>query len=465
MLRYGRNSAQLPAHLLQFSQDKKPVVVWNITRKCNLSCLHCYASAVLPQDMPAPMPPSTLPSTLPPTLPTLPTLATQPMSGQPMSGQPMSGGNMGNMAAMDDMGEVSTAKARLIIEDLAEYGVPVLLFSGGEPLLRDDLPELAAYAVQKGMRAVVSSNGTLISKEKATQLKKAGLSYVGISLDGNEHDHNRLRQCQQAYEGAMRGIANCKAAGLKVGLRFTLTSNNWRQVPDMFNLLRSMDIARICFYHLVSSGRGRGMAEQALSHKQTRQVLDLIMQQTQTFFEQGQIKEVLTVDNHADGPYLWMKLAQINPERAKQVYKLLEYNGGNSSGLGLACISWNGDVLPDQFWPKQELVNLETCNSKLIEPAGNAQGQFNFSLGNIHTRAFSQIWQDSSLNLLAKLRNKKHYVQGRCAQCRFLDVCGGNFRARAFALTGNLWASDPACYLTDDEIFGPKPYATSMLPG
>lgn len=217
MLRYGRNSAQLPAHLLLNFQDKKPVVVWNITRKCNLSCLHCYASAVLPQDMPAPMPPSTSPSTLPLTLPTLPTLATQPMSGQPMGSLPSQGGNMGNMAVMDDMGEVSTAKARLIIEDLAEYGVLVLLFSGGEPLLRDDLPELAAYAVQKGMRAVVSSNGTLISKEKATQLKKAGLSYVGISLDGNEHDHNRLRQCQQAYEGAMRGIANCKAAGLKSG--------------------------------------------------------------------------------------------------------------------------------------------------------------------------------------------------------------------------------------------------------
>ena len=408
LLRYGRKSTELPAHLLQFSHDKKPVVVWNITRKCNLSCLHCYASAVLYKN---------------------------------------------TIADSQDASEVSTTKARMIIDDLAEYGVPVVLFSGGEPLLREDLPELAAYAVQKGMRAVVSSNGTLITPQKAAQLKKAGLSYVGISLDGNEDDHNRLRQCEHAYAGAMRGIANCQAAGLKVGLRFTLTSNNWQQVPNMFNLLRNLNIPRICFYHLVSSGRGQGMAQQALGHKQTREVLDLIMQETQAFFEQGQTKEVLTVDNHADGPYLWMKLAQIDPERAKRVYTLLEYNGGNSSGLGLACISWNGDVLPDQFWPKQNPVSQKFGG---VEANNN---QFNFSLGNIHTRPFSQIWQDSSLDLLAKLRNKKQYVQGRCSQCRFLDVCGGNFRARAFALTGNMWASDPACYLSDAEIFGPKPYA------
>lgn len=429
LLRYGRKSAHLPAHLLQFSQDKKPVVVWNITRKCNLSCLHCYASAVLPQ---------------------APAVGPSRLTGH---GGPVI------EDVREDIAEVSTAKARMIIEDLAQFGVPVLLFSGGEPLLRDDLPELAAFAVQKGMRAVVSSNGTLITPEKARQLKKAGLSYVGISLDGNEADHNRLRQCKHAYEGAMRGIANCQAAGLKVGLRFTITRNNWQQVPDMFNLLRNMDIPRICFYHLVSSGRGRGMAKQALSHMQTREILDLIMQETQTFFKQGQIKEVLTVDNHADGPYLWMKLARVDPERAKRVYTLLEYNGGNSSGLGLACISWNGDVLPDQFWPKNEFANSAASNSKVVEPQANLPEQFDFALGNIHSRPFSQIWQDSSLDLLAKLRNKKHYVQGRCAKCRFIDVCAGNFRARAFALTGNMWASDPACYLTDDEIFGPKPYA------
>ena len=418
LLRYGRKAANLPAHLLQFSQDKKPVVVWNITRKCNLSCLHCYASAVLPQNMPT------------------------------------------------QSNEVSTTQARLIIDDLAEYGVPVLLFSGGEPLMREDLPELAAYAVQKGVRAVVSSNGTLITKAKAQQLKQAGISYLGISLDGTQADHNRLRQSENAYQGAMQGIRHCQAAGLKVGLRFTLTRNNWRQVPEMFNLLRIMDIPRICFYHLVSSGRGQGMAEQALTHPETREILDLIMQETRALFSQGQIKEVLTVDNHADGPYLWMKLAGEDAERARRVYTLLEYNGGNSSGLGLACISWNGDVLPDQFWPKQATRPIHQAALQSAQLPGQTAEQDNSDrltpsdlvLGNINQRPFSQIWQDNSLELLAKLRKKKQYIGGRCAGCRFLDVCGGNFRARAYALTGNLWASDPACYLSDQEIAGERPY-------
>ena len=381
LLRYGRKSSLLPAHLLQFSADKKPVVVWNITRRCNLSCLHCYASA--------------------------------------------------NVSSAVDPAEISHSAALSLIDDLADFGVPVLLLSGGEPLLREDLADLCTYAVHKGLRAVVSSNGTLITPEKAMALKKAGVSYVGISLDGNEQEHNALRCSDVAFEQAMRGLSEAQSAGLKVGLRVTLNHRNASQIASLFNLIKDRDVPRICFYHLVNVGRGQDMV--ALSHAQTRIALDEIMSGARSFYDAGLKKEILTVDNHADGPYLWLKLLSENPDAAQKVYTLLGYNGGNSSGVGLGCIDWYGNVLPDQFWPGE-------------------------SIGNIHKRRFSEIWSDSNILLLNAFRAKKINVSGRCASCRFLDVCGGNFRSRALALTGDMWAADPACYLTDEEIYGPVPY-------
>ncbi len=373
-LRYGRQSRDLPAHLLQFSQDKKPVVVWNITRHCNLRCAHCYARAV-----------------------------------------------------QEAHNELSTAQARAIIDDLADFGVPVLLFSGGEPLVRKDLPELARYAVQKGMRAVISSNGTLIDKQKARELKEIGLSYVGISLDGRKQIHDRFRGLDGAFEQAMQGVENCQLQGLKVGLRFTIFQDNAREVPAIFDLIRDREIPRVCFYHLVYSGRGSELIQQDLDQLQTRKLMDLILDRTRDLYAAGLEKEVLTVDNHADGPYIYLRLLQENPQRAAEVWQLLQFNEGNNSGRGIGCISWDGEVYPDQFWR-------------------------NHSLGNVLQRSFSEIWQDPKLNLLAKLKAKKMYVQGRCASCRFLDVCAGNFRARAEAYYGHIWAPDPACYLTDQEI-------------
>jgi radical SAM protein with 4Fe4S-binding SPASM domain len=136
---------------------------------------------------------------------------------------------------------------------------------------------------------------------------------------------------------------------------------------------------------------------------------------------------VLTVDNHADGPYIYLRLLRENPELAEKVWRLLQYNEGNNSGRGIGCISWDGRVHPDQFWREHVL-------------------------GNVLERPFSEIWVDSGIELLSKLKDKKSYVHGRCAACRFLDVCAGNFRARAEAYYGDMWAPDPACYLTDEEI-------------
>ncbi|MFO7753877.1 MAG: 12,18-didecarboxysiroheme deacetylase [Desulfobacteraceae bacterium] len=374
-LRYARRSKDLPSHLLQFSVDKKPVVVWNMTRRCNLKCVHCYAKS---EDI-------------------------------------------------DYKNELTRDQALSMIDDLADFGVPVLLLSGGEPLVHPRLAEYAEYAVSKGMRAVISTNGTLITREKAGILKEIGLSYVGISLDGLEKTHDSFRQVPGTFRKAMEGIRNCREAGIKVGLRFTINKRNYKEIPGIFDLLEEMEIPRACFYHLVYSGRGSDIAKEDLSHEETRKTLDLILERTRDLHDRGKPKEILTVDNHADGPYLYLKLKQEDPERAAEVLELLRMNEGNNSGRGIGCISWDGQVHPDQFWREKVL-------------------------GNIKNRPFSEIWTDESNNFLMQLKEKKKHVKGRCAACNWLDICAGNFRARGESVAGDPWDSDPACYLTDDEI-------------
>ncbi len=375
VLRYHRESKKLPSHLLQFSADKRPVIVWNMTRRCNLRCIHCYSSS----------------------------------------------------RNIDYPDELTTEEAMIMIRDLATFGAPVLLFSGGEPLIRKDLPDLAQFAVDQGMRAVISTNGTLITKEKAVLFRKIGLSYVGISLDGTRETHNFFRGVPGAFDQTMKGLRHCQEAGIKVGVRFTVNRHNVADVPAIFDLLEKENIPRCCFYHLVYAGRGSKLVEEDLDHAETRRLLDLIMDRTRRLFDRGMEKEILTVDNHAAGPYVYLRLLGEAPERAAEVLELLEMNEGNSSGNGIGCISWDGEVHADQFWR-------------------------NISFGNIRQRPFSEIWMDTSHELMAKLKNRQTHVQGRCAACRWLSVCGGNFRARAESQAGDIWSPDPACYLTDAEI-------------
>lgn len=374
-LRYGRKSAHLPSHLLQFSEDKKPVVVWNVTRRCNLRCIHCYAHS----------------------------------------------------DARPSPNELSTSEGKALIDDLAEFGCPVILFSGGEPLMRGDILELVAYAVEKGLRAVISTNGTLITAQLASEMKSIGLSYVGVSLDGMEEANDRFRGVRGAFGRAMDGISACQEAGIKVGLRFTISRRNVSEIPAIFDLIEERNIPRICFYHLVYAGRGGSLISEDLSHEETRRTVDLIIDRTAELHRSGKPKEVLTVDNHADGPYLYLRMVREGSPRASQVLELLKMNEGNSSGKGIGCVSWDGSVHADQFWR-------------------------HYSFGNVRRRPFSEIWTDLSDPLMQKLKNKKLYVKGRCAACRWLDICGGNFRVRAEAATGDLWAPDPACYLKDEEI-------------
>lgn len=377
-LRYGRDSSKLPSHLLQFSKDKKPVVVWNMGRRCNLKCVHCYAQS----------------------------------------------------KDIEYKDELTTAQGKELIDDLAQFGAPVILFSGGEPTMRKDLPELAMYARSKGMRAVISTNGTLIDKKMAKVLKDIGLSYVGVSLDGMMETNDKFRGVKGAFDAALNGMRNCLAEGVKVGLRFTINKKNVKDIPAIFDLLEKEKIPRVCFYHLVYSGRGSKMVEDELSHEESRKTLDIIMDRTKALHEKGFPIEVLTVDNHCDGPYVYFRLLKEDPKRAADVFELLSMNQGNSTGIGIGCVSWDGSVHADQFWR-------------------------HYSFGNVKERKFSEIWTDTTNELMAGLKNRKPLIKAnadRCAHCKWFDICNGNFRVRAEAIYGNVWADDPACYLTKEEI-------------
>jgi radical SAM protein with 4Fe4S-binding SPASM domain len=375
VLRHGRNTGTTSQEYLRFSLDKKPVVVWNTSRRCNLHCIHCYSES---QDKAYP-------------------------------------------------DEASLEEGKALIDQLADFGVPVLLLSGGEPLYRPDILELATYATSKGLRTVLSTNGNLITREKAEEIKKANVSYVGVSLDGIGAVHDTFRGVKGTFQKSLEGIEHCHAAGVKAGLRFTLTRHNCHQLGDIFDLIEEKGIQRVCFYHLVYVGRGRKRSRIALAPEETRDLMDLIFQRSQELFDKGLKTEVLTVDNHTDAPYLYLKLKEEGPSRAEEVYKLMQWNGGNNSGIAIGCVDEKGDVHADQFWR-------------------------HYSLGNVRKRPFGDIWTDTSDPLMAGLKDRKGLLEGRCAECRFLEICNGNFRVRAEATWGRTWAPDPACYLTDQEI-------------
>lgn len=374
-LRYGRQSDKLPSHLLQFSQDKKPVVVWNVGRRCNLRCVHCYSHS----------------------------------------------------RDQEYAGELNHEQGIALIDDLADFKVPVILFSGGEPLMRPDILELIKHARSRGVRAVISTNGTLIKPDLAAKLKDVELSYVGVSLDGLQETNDRFRGIPGAFDLALGGIRTCLSAGIKVGLRFTMNRRNVQDIGGIFDLLERERIPRVCFYHLVYAGRGSKLVAEDLSHEETRQAVDLIMDRTKQLHDKGFPIECLTVDNHCDGPYVYLRTLKEDPKRAEDVLSLLKMNGGNSSGVGIACVSWDGEIYPDQFW--------RHC-----------------AVGNVLKKPFSATWSDPNNELLAKLRDRKHLLKGRCAACKWLGVCNGNFRVRAEAVCDDLWDCDPACYLTDEEI-------------
>jgi len=381
-LRFGRQSGRLPPHLLHYSADKKPVVVWNLTRTCNLHCAHCYTDSY----------------------------------------------------SKGYEGELTTEEALRVIDDLAQFGVPVILFSGGEPLLRRDLFQLIRYAQERGIRGVLSTNGTLVTPEVARQLQESGLSYVGVSIDGPEQVHDKFRGKKGAFRESLQGIRHCLAEGIRVGIRMTLTRYNHGYIDGVFRLIEEEDIPRACFYHLAYGGRGERLQEKHrvdLTHDETRAAVDKIFDYAQDCHRRGITKDILTVDNHTDGVYLYRRVRKEQPERADEVYQMLQWNGGNQSGVAVANIDNLGHVHADQFWSV-------------------------YSFGNVRQRPFSQIWTDTSDPVIRVLKDRRGHINGKCAKCPYFEICNGNLRVRAWSYYGDMWADDPACYLSHEELGIPQ---------
>ena len=356
-------------------QRARPVVVWNLTRSCTLSCVHCYNSS----------------------------------------------------GAKSWPGELTTAEAFRAIDSLSGFRVPAIIFSGGDPLTRPDIFTLIEYARDKGIRAVLSTNGVGINGTTARRIKDAGVSYVGVSIDGSQKVNDSLRGMDGGFKKALAGIRHCVKLGLTTGLRFTMSKKNTGELPFIFNLIESEGVQRGYFAHLVYSGRGGRFSGEDLDHQETRAAVDYIFEQAGDFMKRGLDKDIVTGSNDADGVYFYLKLRDKDPVKALRTRALLESRGGNSSGVSLANIDNTGEVHPDQFWTSH-------------------------SFGNIKERPFGQLWTDTSDPLLVALRNRRGLVKGRCSRCAHFSMCAGNYRARAEFATGDPWAEDPACYLTDKEL-------------
>jgi len=358
--------------LLQFSAQARPVVVWNCTGRCNLDCRHCYARAY-----------------------------------------------MGS-------GEMTTDEARAFLDDLASMGVPVALFSGGEPLMREDIFQLVAHARDRGLRPVLSTNGTLITSEVAGRLRSAGAAYVGVSLDGAEGTHDRFRGRRGAFAEAVGGLDAAAAAGIRTGVRFTLVHENFPDLPAVLALVERRGIERFCMYHLVYAGGGAGMAAADATREESRAAVELLIETAVDWAVRGVEAEILTADNHADGVLLLRHVERTDPGRAAEVRRLLEMSGGCSAGRKIAAVGPSGDVYACQFWSE--------------EPVGN-----------VRERPLSRIWTDAGDGLLARLRAGQPEGKSRCTICRYREICRG-CRIRALAAGNGIWGADPQCYLSDEEI-------------
>jgi heme d1 biosynthesis radical SAM protein NirJ len=352
-----------------------PVVIWNLIRRCNLACKHCYATS----------------------------------------------------ADIDFPGELDTEEVLTVMRDLKSFGVSVLILSGGEPLLRPDIFEISRHAKEMGFYVGLSTNGTLINEANIADINAIGYDYVGVSLDGMRATHDMFRRKQGAFDESIKGIRLCHDAGIKVGLRFTLTQDNAAELPDLLQLMRDEDIDKFYLSHLNYAGRGNRNRASDLHYQMTRDAMDLLFETCWQDVQQGVKREFVTGNNDADGVYLLQWASEHMPEHVEALRRQLLRWGGNSSGVNIANIDNLGTVHPDTMW-------------------------WDYSIGNVKQRPFSEIWQDTSDPLMAGLKAKQRPLEGRCAQCQHLAICGGNSRTRAWQLTGNPWAEDPGCYLSDAEI-------------
>ena len=352
-----------------------PVVIWNLIRRCNLTCKHCYSIS----------------------------------------------------ADTDFAGELSTDEVYRVMGDLKAARVPVLILSGGEPLLRPDIFDLARRAKEMGFYVALSSNGTLINDSNIDAIDDIGFDYVGVSLDGIADTHDRFRRKVGAFDASMAGIRLCVARGIKVGVRYTMTEDNAHDLTGLLRLVEEEDIDKFYFSHLNYAGRGNKHRGDDAQHRTSRDAMELLFETCLDLHRRGIEKDFVTGNNDADGVFLLHWVRRRFPQHAEHIEGKLRQWGGNASGVNVANIDNLGVVHPDTMW-------------------------WHIPLGNVRERTFGEIWNDLSNPLLAGLKPHPRKLEGRCGACRYLEICNGSSRVRAEQITGNPWAEDPACYLSDEEI-------------
>ncbi len=364
-----------PTPLGPSRQPPGPVVIWNLIRRCNLTCKHCYAIS----------------------------------------------------ADTDFPGELSTQEVNTVMDDLKGFRVPVLILSGGEPLLRHDIFQVSKRAKDMGFYVGLSTNGTLIDESNIDAIAAIGYNYVGISIDGIGATHDKFRRLDGAFEKSMHAARLCRENGIKVGLRFTMTLDNVHELPDLLQLCDDEGIDKFYLSHLNYAGRGNKNRGDDAHFAATRQAMDLLFETCEADLRSGREREFVTGNNDADGVYMLHWVRQNHPDSAAHIEAKLRQWGGNSSGVNVANIDNLGQVHPDTMW-------------------------WDYTLGNVKERPFSDIWADTSDPIMAGLKAQPRTIKGRCAGCAHFAICGGNTRVRAMQVTDDPWQEDPGCYLSDAEI-------------
>jgi radical SAM protein with 4Fe4S-binding SPASM domain len=375
-MKHRNGTGEVPAKYLAFAGMRRSVVFWNLTDRCNLSCTHCYSA-----------------------------------SGP----------------ASQISGELTTGEARAFIDDLAAAKIPLVIFTGGEPLVRPDIWELAEYCREKGIKTALSTNGTLVNGDVAKKIKQSGIEYAGISLDGaTAATHDRFRNSPGAFDRAVAAFACCREAGVRSGVRVTLTKENQEELGALVDLARDLGASRFCLYWLVPCGRGSDAYERLqLDGEEVIRALTLLYGKAKEI--PAEEMEFLTVDAPQDCIHLLQSMERDgSPDLADARDLLASLNGGCSAGDRVANVDPRGNVYPCQFARSPE-----------------------FLVGNIRDRPFSTLWNDDAHPVLTRFRLKPPEVTGKCRACTYLGLCGGGCRVRAWACSGDFKREDPFCYVED----------------
>ncbi|OIP53375.1 MAG: radical SAM/SPASM domain-containing protein [Helicobacteraceae bacterium CG2_30_36_10] len=346
------------------------IAIWNFTNRCNLSCMHCYSKSTL-----------------------------------------------------DEVDTLTTQQIKKTILEMKTSGIKFIIFSGGEPLTRKDLFEIADFCKNNGIITYLSSNGLYFTKGNIQKIVDT-FNYVGVSIDGNEETHDHFRGLKGAFRETLKAVLLANATGAKVGIRFTMTKETIDSLEYIFELAEKHNIPKIYISHLVYSGRGLDNLEMDLTKEQRRKAVEFILNKAFDYYETGRDIEIVTGNMEMDAILFLKKFASKYPELKEIMRKRLVSWGGNSAGRKLVNINSEGDVKPDPFFP--------------------------LSVGNIIEQDFGEIWKNSELLNQLRIHPRTH-VSGICSDCEQIDICNGGSRPRAHAITGDLWSEDPSCYLTKQE--------------